>query len=179
MEIKNSGKSSSSVSIREMVQIALLTALTYISVAFLNIEYVNNNVLHLGDSIIFIAAILFGRKHAALSGAFGMALFDLLSGAYAFWTPYTFVIKGVMGFIAGTIAFSGNAKGNNWIRNIIGMIAAGVWMVAGYFMAEAIITGNFAAPLVAVHGNIIQAVSGAVIAFALVTALRKTNYFNR
>ena len=37
-----------------------------------------------------------------LAGAFGMGLFDLLSGWTA-WAPFTFIIVGAMGYVVGAI----------------------------------------------------------------------------
>ncbi len=52
--------------------------------------------IHLGDSMIFIAAILFGWRVGALAGGLGSALADVVGG-YAFWAIPTFIIKGIMG----------------------------------------------------------------------------------
>lgn len=177
MEIKNS-QTKSSQKIREMVQIALLTAITYLAVSFLHIPYGAGGVVHLGDSIIFAAAILFGTRQAMISGALGMTMFDAFSG-YMSYAPYTFVIKAIMALIIGLIANSGNAKGKNWIKNILGLILAGAWGVAGYYGAEVIMYGNLYAPMAYVLGNVIQVTAGGAIAVILVMALRKTNYFNR
>ena len=62
----------------------------------------NGGLIHLGNVPLFLAAIIFGRKTGALSGAFGMGLFDLFSGWTA-WAPFTFAIVGLMGFSVGAI----------------------------------------------------------------------------
>ena len=177
MEMKSS-QTKSSQKIKEMVQIAMLTAITYLAVSFLNIPNGIGGVIHLGDSIIFATAILFGTRHAVISGAIGMTMFDAFS-PYAAWAPYTFVIKVVMALILGLIVNSGNAKGNNWVKNIIGLILAGAWGVAGYYGAEVIMTGNLYAPVAGMFGNIIQVTAGGAIAVVLVAALKKTQYFNK
>jgi uncharacterized membrane protein len=177
MEIKNS-QTKSSQRIREMVQIALMTAITYLSVSFLHIPYGNGGVVHLGDSIIFATAILFGTRQAVISGAIGMTMFDAFS-QYAYYAPYTFVIKAIMALVIGLIANSGDSKGRSWIKNIIAIVLAGAWGVAGYYGAEVIMYGNLYTPLSYIPGNIIQVTAGGAIAVVLVKALRNTNYFNR
>lgn len=177
MEMKNS-QSKSSQRIREMVQIALMTAITYLAVSFLHIPYGSGGVVHLGDSIIFATAILFGTRQAVISGAIGMTMFDAFS-QYAYYAPYTFVIKAIMALIIGLIANSNNAKGNNWVKNIIGIVLAGAWGVAGYYGAEVIMYGNLYTPITYIPGNIIQVTAGGAIAIVLVKALRNTKYFNR
>lgn len=177
MEMKNS-QTKSSQRIREMVQIALMTAITYLSVSYLNIPYGNGGVVHLGDSMIFVTAMLLGTRQAVISGALGMTMFDAFS-PYAYYAPYTFVIKAVMALIVGLIANSGNSKGRNWVKNIIGIILGGAWGVAGYYGAEAIMYGNLYTPIPNVLGNIIQVTAGGAIAIILLAALKNTKYFNR
>lgn len=177
MEMKNS-QTKSSQKIREMVQIALMTAITYLAASFIQIPYGNGGVVHLGDSIIFVTAILFGTRQAVISGAIGMTMFDAFS-PYAVYAPYTFVIKLVMALLVGLIANSGSAKGNNWIKNVLGILLAGAWGVAGYYGAEVIMYGNFLTPVPNILGNIIQVTAGGAIAIVLLTALKKTNYFSK
>jgi uncharacterized membrane protein len=177
MEIKNS-QTKSSLRIREMVQIALMTAITYLSASFLNIPNGYGGVVHLGDTMIFATAILFGTRQSVIAGAIGMTMFDAFS-PYAAWAPYTLVIKAVMALIVGLIANSGNAKGNSWIKNVVGIVLAGAWGVAGYYGAEAIMTGNIYTPSLSMLGNIIQVSAGGAIAVVLVTALKNTKFFNR
>lgn len=177
MEMKNSN-TKSAVKIREMVEISLMTAITYLAVSFLHIPYGSGGVVHLGDSIIFITAVLLGTRQAVISGAVGMTMFDMMN-QYAQYAPYTFVIKAVMALILGLIVNSGNSRGDNWGKNIIGLILASAWGVAGYYGAEVIMYGNFLTPAVNILGNVIQVGSSAAIAVVLLTALRKTNYFSK
>jgi len=177
LEIKGSNTTSSQ-RVREMVQIALMTAITYVSASFLNIPNGYGGVVHLGDTMIFVTAILFGTRQAAISGALAMTMFDGFS-PYAAYAPYTFVIKLMMALILGLIANSGDARGTNWIKNIIGIVLAGAWGVAGYFGAETIMYGNYAAAVPGILGNVIQVSAGGAIAVVLIVALKKTKYFNR
>lgn len=176
MDYKNSSITKTSKTIREMVQIALMTAITYLAVSFLHIPYGSGGVVHLGDSMIFVAAILLGTRTAVISGALGMTMFDAFSG-YMSYAPYTFVIKAVMALIVGLIANSGHAKGKSLVKNIIGIVLAGVWGVAGYFGAEVIMYQNVYSAAAYVLGNIIQVTAGGVIALILLEALKRTRYF--
>ena len=70
-----------------IVVTAMCIALTYIFTAVVNIRLPfapNGGLIHLGNVPLFLAAIIFGKKTGALSGAFGMGLFDLFSG----WTAW-------------------------------------------------------------------------------------------
>ncbi|MGE5633363.1 MAG: ECF transporter S component [Caulobacteraceae bacterium] len=177
MDTKKANYSSTSSKIRDIVQVGLLSALTFVAAMAIHIPYGNGGVIHLGDSMIFLTAVLFGRRYAAISGAIGMSLFDVLSG-FSVWAPYTFVIKAVMGLITGSIAYSGSSRGNSKVKNLIGMLLAGIWMCFGYYIAEAIITNNMVAPVASIFGNVVQFGAGAVIAFVIIAGIKKTSYFN-
>jgi uncharacterized membrane protein len=176
MDFNNTSATKASQRIRDMVQIALLTAITYLAANFIQIPYGTGGVVHLGDSIIFIAAMLFGTRQAVISGAIGMAMFDGFS-PYAAYAPYTFVIKAVMALIIGLIANSGGAKGNSAVKNVIGVVLAGAWGVAGYFGAEIIMYQNVLAAAGNVLGNVIQVTAGGAIALVALPALKRTRYF--
>lgn len=178
MDTRKSNISSTSMKIRGLVQLGLLSALVFVATMAIHVPSFNGGVIHLGDSMIFLTAVIFGGKYAAISGAIGMTMFDILSG-YSIWAPYTFVIKAVMGFIAGSIAYMGGAKGESNIKNAIGMLLAGIWMIAGYYGAEVTISGNLVSPVASMTGNIIQFGAGAVIAFVIIAAIRKSGYFNK
>lgn len=176
METRNSNYSSTSSHIRDIVQTGLLSALTFVAAWAIHIPYGNGGVIHLGDSMIFLTAVVFGRRYAAVSGAIGMTMFDILSG-FSVWAPYTFVIKAVMGLIAGSLANMGGSKGGNVVKNAVGMLLAGIWMILGYYAAEAVITWNIVQPAVSIPGNVIQVGAGAAIAFVIIAAIRKSAYF--
>ena len=170
------GSPTTSPHLRGLVLTGLLTALVFVATMALHIPNGVGGVIHLGDSMIFMAAIVFGWKYGAASGAIGMTLFDLLS-PYAIYAPYTFIIKAVMGFAVGTIAWSGGSKGKNLTKNIIAMAVGGLIMTVGYYFAEWVIYGSAIAPLASVIGNVIQATGGAIIAIPLIAALRRVKLF--
>ena len=117
-------------------------------------------------------AIVFGKRKGAIAGAFGMGLFDLLS-EWAIWAPFTFVVRGVMGYIIGSIAWSGNKKGESIKTNIFAIIISGVWMIFGYYVTEMILYGNHAKAMLSIPGNITQIVIGLVIGVPIAKILRK------
>ena len=124
------------------------------------------------SAVEIIAAIVFGKRKGAIAGAFGMGLFDLLS-EWAIWAPFTFVVRGVMGYIIGSIAWSGNKKGESIKTNIFAIIISGVWMIFGYYVTEMILYGNHAKAMLSIPGNITQIVIGLVIGVPIAKILRK------
>jgi len=57
---------------------------------------------NIGESIVYLSAILFGPYIGALSGGIGSMAADLLLG-YPNYAPGTLVIKGIEGFIVGFV----------------------------------------------------------------------------
>ncbi len=160
---------------KDLVETSLLIALVFLATKFINFKLpisVNGGLIHLGTAMLFIAAGVFGPRKGALSGAIGMALFDVMSG-WALWAPFTFIIRGLMGYIVGKIAFMGNKDGSSVKLNILAMIAGTVWNLVGYYIAEVILYGNFITPFTSMPGDLIQGIVGMIIAIPIINAFRK------
>lgn len=152
---------------------ALLIAMVFVSTMFIQIRLpfsVNGGLIHFGTVALVIAAIVFGKKRGAIAGAFGMALFDVLSG-WVIWAPGTFIIRGVMGYMIGLIAERGNGKSWGW--NLTAVLAGGAWMIAGYYLYEVLLYGNWVTPMSSVPGNISQILLAIVIGLPLVQILKR------
>ncbi|WP_083189871.1 ECF transporter S component [Orenia metallireducens] len=130
--------------------------------------------IHPGDSIIYLVAILFGGKYALLAGGIGSALADMLSG-YGQWAVPTLIIKGIEGYIIAKIASRKLTDIKLRVRDIIAVLVGALWMVGGYYLAEAIMVKSFIVPVANISWNLTQALGGAVIAIPLIFALLKTN----
>jgi uncharacterized membrane protein len=155
----------------------LLTALVFVATMFVNIRLpisINGGLIHLGNVPLVVASIVFGRKKGAIAGAVGMTLFDVLSG-WALWAPGTFIVRGVMGYVIGLIAE--RRRGESFLFNTVAVIAGGAWMIAGYYLTEGIIYGNFVAPLTSIPGNLVQVLTALVIGMPLATAMKKQKLY--
>ena len=155
----------------DMVIIALLTAVTYVATRFINIQLPismqSGGLIHIGNVIIVVSAIVFGKKKAAISAACGMALFDLTS-PYAIWAPFTFVIRGAMGYTMGAISHMKD-NGSNVAFNIIAITAASAIQLVGYYLSEVIVFGNWIIPVMSIPGELTQiAVSFAGLPIAMI-----------
>lgn len=160
---------------KDLVQSALLIALVYISTAFINIRLpiiASGGLVHLGTVMLIVSAIVFGKNKGAIAGAVGMAIFDLAS-MWTVWAPFTFVIRGIMGYIIGVIAYSKDKEGNSILFNTIGVVIASIWMIAGYYITEVILYGNWAAPLSSIPGNLTQITVGLLLGLPIAKVLKK------
>lgn len=156
---------------KKLVINAMFIALTFIATMCVNIRLpiaANGGLIHLGNVPLLFAAALFGKKSGAIAGAFGMALFDLLSG-WTLWAPFTFVVVGLMGYTAGRIMEDGFSVFKYWLA----VAAVLVIKIAGYYAAEGIIYGNWAAPATSIPGNVAQVMAAAVISLPLIFVLKK------
>lgn len=168
-------------SVYAIVLTGVFTALVMAATSFFKIPVAaTNGYVHVGDAMIFLAVMILGRRNGTIAGATGSALADLIGG-YAHWVPWTFVIKGLMAFAAGTILFAGEDKSSDSrpvqalsLRSVVALTVGGLVMISGYFMAQRFIYGTWAAPLAALPGNIIQAGAGILISEAVSAALGKS-----
>lgn len=165
--------------VQKIVMAAMMMCLVMIATVFIRVPIPGTQgYVHLGDSMVFLSVLILGWKYGAVASAFGGLLADVLGGAAA-WAPWTFVIKGVMAVILGLIAMklserSSISRGRFIFGEAAGMVTAGIFMVAGYYLAEGVMYGNWLAPVIGILWNIGQFVVGMVIAIVLATALCKT-----
>lgn len=152
---------------------AMFIALTLVATMFINIRLPimgNGGLIHLGNVPLFIAAFIFGKRTGAIAGAFGMGMFDLLSGWTA-WAPFTFVIVGSMGWTAGLISEKITEK--RTLAYVLAIIAALVIKIIGYYFAEVILYHNWIVPLGSIPGNVMQVVIAGIIVLPFAERLRK------
>lgn len=156
-----------------MIIDALFIAMTFAATWLINVRLPlagSGGLIHLGNVPMFIAAMLFGRKAGALAGAFGMGLFDLMSG-WAAWAPFTFVIVGLMGYVVGLIAEKKPFR-HMMINDILSVVIALGIKIVGYYFAEVILTGNWIAPVGSIPGNVLQVGVAGIVAVAVIPQLR-------
>ena len=165
--------------LQKIVMTAMMIALILVATSFFKFPVpMTQGYVHLGDGMIFLAVLILGTRNGSVAAGLGSALGDILGG-YAFWAPWTFVIKFLMALVMGLFiqAFRKKREGNNargtTAVNIIGMTLGGLEMSIGYFVAERFIYGNWAVAALAIPWNIGQFVTGIVVAVVLYAALKK------
>lgn len=163
----------------KLVLTALMMCLVMVAIMFVRIPIpFTQGYVHLGDAMIFLSVLILGWKYGALAAAIGGMLGDIIGG-FAAWAPWTFAIKGIMAVILGLIVMQASKKENMSSKKfilieVVGMIVAGVFMVAAYYFAEGVMYGNWVAPMLGVPWNIGQFAVGMVIAVVIAAALCKT-----
>lgn len=152
---------------KTITKIGILIALTVIMTIVIMIPIVGGNgYVNLGDMVIFISAFLLLPKSAFLVGGIGSFLADMFLG-YSLYAPASFIIKGLEGFIAGSLIRSKFGSKYPMISTII----AGIWMALGYYIFEMFLYGGKAA-LLSVPANLLQGLVGAIAANLVFKALK-------
>jgi len=161
--------------VRTITQTGFLIALTAVTTIFIRIPNpATHGYINLGDSMIFTIAVVFGWRVGGLAGGVGSALANTISG-YFLWVPWTLLIKGIEGGLVGSLAWWGHRRFPGWKNQVVSgsaILAGGVWMVLGYYMAGTILFGSIAA-LTEIPGNLVQAGAGLMAALPLSILLRR------
>ncbi len=131
---------------------------------------------NLGDIMIFISGLTFGPTIGGFSGGVGSSLSDAVGG-FGTFAPFTLVIKGLEGYVAGWISQRSSSRG----ILLIAWAAGSIVMVLGYFLAEsffiALVFGSsdftgIAAASAEVPFNILQVVGGGIVAIPVSVGIK-------
>lgn len=158
---------------KNLTKLGIFVALTVVMTMVISIPILGGRgYLNLGDMVVFLAAMLLGKKYGFIVGGVGSALADIILG-YAYYAPLTFLVKGLEGFIAGSIMETSLGEKSPILATTI----SGIWMAFGYYLGEIFMYGAKAA-LVAVPANLFQGLVGAVASVILLGALKRTRLVN-
>lgn len=151
---------------RTLALTGVMTAVIFILTRAVQVPTPIGGYVHLGDAGVLFTGFAFGPVVGTIAGALGTALADITS-PYAQWAPFTLIIHGLMGFIAGYMV---RGDGHLW-RLVTASVLSGVVLVVGYFFAGLVLVGMEAA--LEITPNISQIVAGAVVSVPLYYAVRR------
>jgi uncharacterized membrane protein len=120
---------------REIALSAIMAALVCASTLLIQFPIpATQGFFNVGDAMVMVASLTFGPIVGFFAGGFGSALADLIGGWYV-WVPFTLVIKGLEGFLAGSLmVLDDEDKGVK--TKILAWIVASSEMVVGYFLVQ-------------------------------------------
>lgn len=108
-----------------MAVVGLMSALVF-ACTFIHIDVPvpmsNKVMIHFGNIMSLLAALLFGPVTGGLSAGLGSAIYDLTDPVYAPEAWITFLMKFAMAWTAGMIAHSGKAHGERKGKNILAAV---------------------------------------------------------
>ena len=139
---------------REIAISAVMAALVCATTLLIQIPIpATQGFFNVGDAMVMVAALTFGPIVGFFAGGIGSSLADLIGGWYV-WVPFTLVIKGLEGFLAGSImVLDDEDKGVK--MKIVAWIISGSEMVLGYFLVQYYMYGLSAA-LIELPFNLLQ-----------------------
>ena len=116
-----------------MAVVGLMSALVF-ACTFIHIDVPvpmsNKVMIHFGNIMSLLSALLFGPVTGGLSAGLGSAIYDLTDPVYAPEAWITFLMKFAMAWTAGMIAHSGKAHGEQKGKNILAAVCgAGTYVV--------------------------------------------------
>lgn len=160
---------------------ALITVVTaYFPKLPLAVGYV-----HLGDSLVCLAAAILPLPYSFLACALGGGLADLMCG-YAVYAPASFVIKGVTALFFRSVfdpcgkvrVKDGKAERIICRRNLAALVPYTIVCVGGYFLYEIIIYSSEAA-LPGIVMNLLQSLANAAVFVVFGVIMDKVGLLSR
>lgn len=141
---------------------SLVTGLTF----FPKIPIPGGGYVHLGDTMIYLAATFLPMPYAMTAAAIGGGLADILSG-YTAYAPFTVAVKALI-----TIAFSNKNDNILTKRNKLAPLSGIVITPAIYFVADTVLYGVGAA-IPGVIWNFTQAAASMIVFYVIAAAFDK------
>jgi len=161
--------------LRYLTAAAFFAAMINVAIRFIHIPTgIGQEIVHVGDVLIYLAACFLPKKYALVAVAIGGASANLLMG-FPIWAPATAIIKPLIAvwFInKGPIL----TKWHACALVIAGVINAGLYYVYG----SIVVSGNWITHLPGITTNLfIQSGGSAVIFILLAATFDKTNLKKR
>lgn len=139
-------------------------AITVMTAYMLHIPIPTGGYIHLGDTLIYLAACLLPVPYAAAAAAIGAGLADLLTAPV--WVLPTLVIKAVL------VLFFTNRGGKLLCRrNLAAVVAAGLFSPAAYALAGCAMAGTMAAFVPQFLGTLVQGIGSGALFLVIAPAL--------
>jgi uncharacterized membrane protein len=155
------------LSSREIAVVAVFSALTAVltGTTGLMLPSPTGGYTHIGDTIIFVSALLFGCRVGGLVGIIGPVVADLLVG-YPRWFV-TVLAHGSQGFIAGL------GRKKSTVLQVVMLVVSGFVMATTYFFVNIFIKGYPVAILSYVRDLFGQALVSIILGLILTKGAEK------
>ncbi|WP_418626547.1 ECF transporter S component [Anaerosinus sp.] len=160
--------------VNDIVKIGMLAAMCAIMTS-IKVPFGADAMVHLGTACVFLIGILFGGIYAGFAAAIGSGFFDLLMG-FSPYTLWSFFIKGIAGFLIGTIAHGlwPQKTFDGWLKKaLLGMVIAAIWTLGGYILAWWYVTGSLTIAISYIPSSIMTSTAGFIVAVVVAPVLRK------
>lgn len=160
-----------STKLRQMTKSAVFAAaITLVTAYMLHIPIPTGGYVHLGDTLIYIAASIMPAPYAIFSASIGAGLADLLTAPI--WTLPTVIIKALV-----VLVFTN--KGDRILnkRNIAAVFIVSVMSPVLYSFAGCIMLKDSSVFIPQLLGTLAQAIASGILYFVLSAVLDKNPRF--
>ena len=151
--------------LHQLILAALFAAAIAVMTAYLlHIPIPTGGYIHLGDTLIYLAACLLPTPYAVMAAAIGGGLADLLTAPL--WVVPTVLIKAMVALL-----FTGRGEKILMPRNIGAVFGVAVLSPAAYGLAACLLLGNGNAFVPQFLGTLVQGIGSGVLFVVLALAL--------
>ena len=161
--------------LKRIVTASLFAALVCVATLVIQIPSPLGGYINLGDALIILASVFSSPIYAFFAAAIGSALADVFLG-YMIYAPATFIIKGAMALIVSLIVRAGFK--NKYLATLFSASVGECVMILGYYVFEGFLYG-FAASLVNIVPNGVQAAAGVVLGTLIATIFEKNKTLSK
>ncbi len=165
------------LNVKYLTTAGMIAALIFV-LTMMKVDNLAGGYIHLGDSLVFFAALLVGPLYGFLAAGIGSMLADIMVG-YPQYAVATFLIKGIMTLITyyGYTFLKGKTNSNSKFGRFgkFGKIffvsaIASTFMVSGYFILE-IFMYDFWAALANVPLNALQGFASSLLSVVMLAPI--------
>ena len=95
-------------SVKKLAYAAMFAVLNYVAFAYAKISIptspTSSTAIHLANAVVVLSAWALGPVYGGLAGAVGLSIADFMDPRYITSAPKTFLMKFMIGFVAGKVA---------------------------------------------------------------------------
>ncbi len=132
---------------RRLVYTAMFAVINYVAFTYgkitIPVTAGTSTAIHIANAIVVLSAWFLGPVYGGLSGAIGLSIADVFDPRYITSAPKTFLLKFMIGFIAGTLGNHFRLKEKTERRDIILITTTSAIAALGFNVLADPIVGYF------------------------------------
>ena len=132
---------------RKLVFTAMFAVINYVAFTYgkitIPVTAGTSTAIHIANAVVVLSAWFLGPIYGCLSGAVGLSIADVFDPRYITSAPKTFLLKFLIGFIAGTLANRFHLREKEERKEIISITAISAAAALGFNVIADPIVGYF------------------------------------
>ena len=132
---------------RKLVFTAMFAVINYVAFTYgkitIPVTAGTSTAIHIANAVVVLSAWFLGPIYGGLSGAVGLSIADVFDPRYITSAPKTFLLKFLIGFIAGTLANRFRLREKEEHKEIISITAISAAAALGFNVIADPIVGYF------------------------------------